>query len=313
MSAAARGAPGHALLVRRGNLQIGSRLHSIVATLHLVKLGPYDVGRTTVYAARRDPRFSYCLYVPSGQRAGRAPAELLVVVHGSPRTFMEFRDRFEDFGTEHDALILSPLFPVGVAGDANADGYKYLSEAGIRYDEVLLDMVSEVTERRGLSCSRFGLFGFSGGAQFANRFLLLQPRSLWAAVLAAPGSVTLLDERRDWWVGVRDLRQRFGADLDIDALRGVPVQTLVGAADLDAGEITHRQGGRYWMANANLAGASRPERLEALRQSLGRAGVQVTHEVVAGVGHDPWPLVGRAKTFLADQLGRWRAQSKRDT
>jgi hypothetical protein len=265
-----------------------------------VKLGPYDIGRTTVYAARRDPRFSYCLYVPPGYRAGGIRPELLVVIHGSPRTFMEFRDRFQDFGEAHNALVLCPLFPVGVNGDGNGDGYKYLSEPGIRYDDILLDMVAEVTERWGLACERFGLFGFSGGAQFVNRFLLLRPQSLWAASLGAPGSVTLVDHGRDWWVGVRDVA------IDIGSLRRVPVQTLVGAADLDGHEITHREGGRYFMPGANDAGPSRPQRLEALRRSLCQAGVTVSHEVLAGVGHDPWPIMARAKSFLANQLALWR-------
>jgi hypothetical protein len=271
-----------------------------------MKLGLYDIGRTAVYAARSDPRFSYCLYVPPDYRAGAVRPELLVVVHGSPRTFMEFRDHFQDFGDTHNTLVLCPLFPVGVNGDGNPDGYKYLSEAGIRYDEILLDMVSEVKDRWGLSSSRFGLFGFSGGAQFVNRFLLLRPQCLWAASLGAPGSVTLLDDRQDWWVGVRDLQERFGVALDRGSLRLLPVQTLVGATDLDTDEITHREGGRYWMPNANQAGVSRPERLEALHRSLCQAGVKVTHEAIADVGHDPWPIMERAKSFLAVQLDLWR-------
>jgi poly(3-hydroxybutyrate) depolymerase len=271
-----------------------------------VKLGPYDVGRTAVYAARRDPRFSYCLYVSPGYRSATVRPELLVVVHGSPRTFMEFRDHFQDFGDDFNTLVLCPLFPVSVNGDGNADGYKYLTETGVRYDDVLLDMVAEVKERWGLSCARFGLFGFSGGAQFVNRFLLLRPQSLWAASIGAPGSVTLVDDRRDWWVGVRDLAGRFGNTLDVDALKRVPVQTLVGDADLDTQEITHREGGWYFMAGANEAGASRPQRMDALRRSLCQAGVMVSHEVLAGVGHDPWPIMARAKPFLANQLALWR-------
>src|SRR5262245_12061060 len=94
-------------------------------------LGPYDTGRTAVYALKADPRFSYCLCVPPGYRtAARAPS-LVVVVHGSPRTFMAFRDRFEDFAEAETALVLCPLFPVGVNGDGNADGYKYLVEPGL--------------------------------------------------------------------------------------------------------------------------------------------------------------------------------------
>jgi hypothetical protein len=237
------------------------------------------------------------------------PPELVVVVHGSPRTFMAFRDRFQDFGDAHNALILCPLFPVGPNGDGNADGYKYLVEPGLRYDQILLDMVAEVAERWEVPCRQFGLFGFSGGAQFVNRFLLLRPEALWAASIAAPGSVTLLSDAHDWWVGMRNIGQRLGAALDLEALRTVPVQTLVGGADLETGEITHREGGRYWMPAANIAGATRPERLEALRQSLVRAGMDVCHEVIAGVAHDPWPIIGRAKLFLAAQLAQRRAQA----
>jgi hypothetical protein len=272
-----------------------------------MKLGPYDIGCTAVYALKSDPRFSYCLYVPPGYRDASVAAELLVVVHGSPRTFMEFRDRFQDFGEAHNAIVLCPLFPVGVKGDDNPDGYKYLTEPGLRYDELLLGMVADVAKRWEVAGERFGLFGFSGGAQFVNRFLLLQPQSLWAVSIAAPGSVTLLDDQRDWWVGVRDLSARFGRPLDLPALRRVPVQGLVGGADLDTQEITHREGGRYWMAGANDAGASRPDRLAALCRSLTAGGVDVAHEVVPGVGHDPWPIIERSKPFLARHLSRHRA------
>ena len=267
-------------------------------------IGPYDTGCTTVYALKSDPRFSYCLYVPA-----TPPTALVVVVHGSPRTFMAFRDRFADFGKAERALILCPLFPVGVSGDGNADGYKYLAEPGLRYDRLLLDMVEEVRARWPGTGDRFGLFGFSGGAQFVNRFLLLQPQHLWAASIAAPGSVTLVDDAADWWVGVRDLQAHFGAGLDRAALRRVPVQTLVGAADLETQEVTHRPGGRYWMAGANDAGATRPQRLETLRASLVAAGVAVEHEELPGVGHDPWPIMERAKRFLAETLQRERTDA----
>ena len=268
--------------------------------------GPYDLGCTTVYASRRDPRFAYCLYVPPDFRtAARAP-ELVVTVHGSPRTFMDFRDRFQSLGADHNAVILSPLFPVGVNGDGNGDGYKQLREPGVHYDELLLDLVDEVTQRYGVQSERFALFGYSGGAQFANRFLLLRPQRLWAAAIAAPGSVTLLDSSRDWWVGTRDVEQRFGRRVDLDALRRVAVQIVVGGADLDTVEITHREGGRHWMAGANGAGATRPQRAAALQASLAAAGVDAVLEVLLGVAHDAVPAIDCARSFLAASLAERR-------
>jgi hypothetical protein len=279
----------------------------------MTTFGPYDVGCTTVYAARRDPRFSYCLYVPPESRSTPVRPELVVVVHGSPRTFMDFRDRFQDFGLANNVMILSPLFPVGAGGDGNPDGYKYLSEPGLRYDQILLDLVSEISARWSLSFDRFALFGFSGGAQFANRFLLVRPESLWAVSLGAPGSVTLFDPSRDWWVGTRNLEERFGVTPTLGALQGVPVQLLVGSADLETSEITHREGGRNWMPGANDAGASRPERLEALRATLSAARVSVTHEVIPGVSHDPTPVIERAKPFLAARLAELRRKAATET
>ncbi len=268
--------------------------------------GRYDTGATTVYASRNDPRFSYCLYVPSALGRGDAPREIVVAVHGSPRTFMDFRDRFGDFAEAHDVIVVSPLFPVGLDGDAKGDDYKYLSKGGIRYDHVLLDIVDEVRARFAIAAPKFGLFGFSGGAQFVNRFLLLQPGALWAASLGAPGSVTVIDDTRDWWVGTRDIEACFGAPLDREALRRVPVQLLVGSDDVETDEITHREGGRFWMAGANSAGRSRPERLETLRESLALEGIVVSHEVMPGAGHDAAPAIEYAKPFLAAQLRKLR-------
>lgn len=269
--------------------------------------GPYDLGSTTVYSARADARFSYCLHVPADYRAAPGRTELLVVVHGSPRTFMDFRSLFAEFAERHNVIVVSPLFPVGVAGDGNADGYKYVEERGVRYDRLLLQIVDEVCERYGLAAQRFGIYGFSGGAQFANRFLLLRPKHLWATSIVAPGSVTLIDDARDWWVGTRDIERRFDRPLDCGALRAVAVQLLVGGADTDTQEITHRENGRYWMPEANSAGRTRPDRLAALHLSLRAVGVEPEFQVLPGVGHEPFSSLAIVEEFLARRLAVLRS------
>ena len=128
----------------------------------------YDFEETTVYAYAGDPRFSYCLYVPpdllGAPGAGRggagdsaagphplggpgAPPELLVMVHGTGRAFTRYRDALSEFGRWNRCIVLCPLFPVGVMGDGNRDGFKHLREGDIRYDLVLLGMVDEVAAR----------------------------------------------------------------------------------------------------------------------------------------------------------------------
>jgi len=267
----------------------------------------YDLGAGTIYASRADPRFAWCTYVPPHLgRPGTRPMELVVVVHGTGRAFTEYRDAFAGFARWNDCIVLCPLFPAGVLGDGNRSSFKQLAEGDIRYDRVLLDMVAEVGEKFGCDFQRFALSGYSGGGQFANRFALLHPERLWAVSIGAPGSVTLLDPGRDWWVGTRGIEQRFGKALDLEALKRVPVHMVVGKADIETWEITHPPGGAFYMPGANDAGRTRPERLDALRRSFEAAGVAVTMDVLDNVPHDGHKSVGAVQDFFAAQLRRLR-------
>jgi hypothetical protein len=266
----------------------------------------FDFDRTTIFASKADPRFAYCLYVPPIISGGAAP-DLVVAMHGTGRDFVGYRDAFAEFGRWNNCIILAPLFPVGVLGDGNRDGFKYMREAGIRYDQALLDIVAEVGERYGQAFDRFALFGYSGGGHFTHRFLMLHPDRLWAACIGAPGSVTLLDPTRDWWVGTRNVQALFGAAIDTAALARVPVQMVVGSADLETWEITHRPGSRHWMPDANHAGNTRPERLASLKASFEAAGVAVRFDQVSNMAHDGMQAVPQVQTFLAEVLGQRRA------
>lgn len=268
----------------------------------------YDFGKTTVFSCHADPRFSFCLYIPPNVHTAAHPPELVVAVHGTGRTFTEYRDAFSEFGRWNNCVILCPLFPVGVQRDDNRDGYKYMQEGDVRYDLVVLSMVEQINERYGFSFQDFGLFGFSGGGHFTHRFTILHPSRVWAASVGAPGSVTLLDPDRDWWVGVRDVPQRFGIELDMDALSRVPVQMIVGDADQETWEISHAPGGRHWMEGANDPGRTRPERLDSLRRSFESAGVKVRFDLVPGVSHCWEDCIDRIRTFFADNLAVRRAR-----
>lgn len=266
----------------------------------------YDLGHSTVFASRIDPRFSYCMYVPPHIDQAKHPMELVVIMHGTGRAFVEYRDAFAEFARWNDCIVLCPLFPVSPLGDGNRDGFKQLIEGDIRYDHILQGMVAEVGEKFGRDFSRFALFGYSGGGQFVNRYTLLHPETLWAASIGAPGSVTLLDPSQDWWVGVRGAEARFGKAVDIEALRQVAVHMIVGKADLETWEITHREGGKFFMPGANSAGATRPERLQSLRRSFEATGVKAVLDVVENVPHDGLKCVGQVQDFLAAELHKLR-------
>ncbi len=262
----------------------------------------YERGATTVFACRYDTRFSYCLYVPASFDTGSTDHALVVAVHGSSRTATEFRDSFAAFAEAHRCVVLAPLFPVGVMGDDNGEGFKYLVERTIRYDRVLLHMAAEAGTRLGAAWHRFFLFGFSGGAQFANRFLLLHPGRLWGASIAAPGSVTLLDDTRGYWVGTADIETVFGISLDIAALRTVPVQVIVGEDDTDTWEINYMPGHPGYRDGINDTGRTRIERSRALRTNLAAHGVSAELVLVPGAGHDWHPLTAAVQTFCRGAL-----------
>lgn len=268
----------------------------------------YDYGQTAIFASTIDPRLHMLLYVPPTAADGRK-LELLVAVHGTGRTSaIDFRDGFAEFGLYNDCAILCPIFPMNVLGDGARSGYKYLIEGDIHYDEVVLSMVAEMGAKYQQDWSRFAMFGFSGGGHFAHRFAILHPEKLWAASIGAPGSVTLLDPDRDWWVGIRNLPELFGKPFDAAALAKVPVHMVVGAADLETWEITHARGSKYWMEGANDAGKTRGDRLRTLARSFQAAGVAVQLDEVAGVAHDRMSVLGHVKRFLTQTLVEMRAK-----
>jgi poly(3-hydroxybutyrate) depolymerase len=268
----------------------------------------YDLGHSTIYSSRSDPRFSYCTYVPEHiGRPGARPMQLVVVMHGTGRAFVNYREAFSGFAKWNDCIVLCPLFPAGVRGDGNRDGFKHLIEADIRYDQILLDMVAEVGEKFDCDFSRFALFGYSGGGQFVNRFAMLHPEHLWAVSIGAPGSVTLIDPEQGWWVGTKDFETRFGKPMNLEALRRLPVHMIAGKADIETWEITHREGGKFFMPGANDAGRTRPERLETLRRSFEAAGVKVAFDLLDNVPHNGLACVGHVQDFFAKALHDLRA------
>ncbi|MGO4452290.1 alpha/beta hydrolase [Phyllobacterium sp. TAF24] len=267
----------------------------------------YDLGRTAIFALKSDPRFHYCLYVPPVVGHGEK-VDLLVAVHGTGRTsFLDFRDGFAEFGRWNRCAILCPIFPVGVRGDGARSGYKFMIEGDIRYDLVLLEMVAEVAAKYQQDWDTFAMFGFSGGGHFTHRFAILHPQRLWAASIGAPGSVTLLDPSKDWWVGIRNLEDRFGITFDREKLARIPVHMVVGDADLETWEITIPENSVNWMPGANDAGRTRPERLSALRRSFEDAGVSVRFDLVPGISHDRMQVLDYVQNFLTEILSDRRS------
>ena len=251
------------------------------------------------FAAKTDTRFSYCFHLPSGFAEDPSRFRLLVAVHGTGRACMAYRDAFAPFADANDYVVLAPLFPIGVMGDDNADGYKYMLESGLRYDHLLLTMIAELEGLLDHQFGRFDLFGFSGGAHFAHRFYYLQPDHLRSVIVGAPGGVTLLDETRDYWMGTRDWRSRFEQSIDLAAMREVRSLLLVGGDDLQ--EFTYPPALLQHAPDMALLGRNRIERNATLHRNWLDHALPTQRLIVPGVAHAGLQMVPHAANFLNNQ------------
>ncbi|RNF35292.1 hydrolase [Paracoccus methylarcula] len=259
----------------------------------------YRLDRSAIFASQSDPRFAYCTYMPSSYEPGAGRTyPLAVLVHGSLRNAYELRDQFVDFAERHECALLAPLFPCGIFGPDDFNNYKHLAYRGLRYDLALLDMIDEISEIFPLRSDRFLMHGFSGGAQFAHRFYYCHPDRLLGVSIAAPGTVTLPEGGRPWWVGTSDMETVLGVPLRLDRLRNVAVQLVIGAEDTNAQGVTVGPGSSFAMPGANDAGPTRMERLCSLRDGLAKMEVPVDFEIVPGAGHDGARIQGPVKEFF---------------
>ena len=79
--------------------------------------------------------------------------------------------------------------------------------------------------------------------------------------------------------------------MNLEALRELPVHMIAGKADIETWEITHREGGKYYMPGANDAGRTR---------------IKVRFELLDNVPHNGLACVGQVQEFFADALNALR-------
>lgn len=253
-----------------------------------ILLSEFDYGRTPFYACQYDQRFSYCLYVPRNYDENKK-YPLTVVIHGTERAAQEYRNKFIDFAKSTNTIILAPLFPCGIIEPFDLDNYKFIKFHNIRFDTVLLSMIDEVASRYSIIREKFLLHGFSGGGQFAHRFLYLHPDRILGISIGAPGVITYLDNSKAWPNGISDFEKQFGKTVDMNELKKVHIQMVVGSEDTED------------LGN-NPYGNTRIERLKALRDSFKHANISVQYDEVPGAAHEGFKILPPVKKFFINIL-----------
>jgi dienelactone hydrolase len=174
---------------------------------------------------RSDPELEYSLYLP---RRAAPDAPVLTVVHGLSRTRNSQANAFVAACEERGVVLLAPSF----IGPAHADYQRLGREGrGRRADLFLHACLQEVTRLTGADTSRFGLFGFSGGAQFAHRYLMAHPHRVTGAVIGASGWYTFPDPAAKFPYGLRATRRLPGLSFNPEDYLRVPVTVIVGELD----------------------------------------------------------------------------------
>jgi pimeloyl-ACP methyl ester carboxylesterase len=237
-------------------------------------------------ASLAHPDQEYLLYVPPLHNDA-GTFRLLVIVHGYSRRALEYTEAFVPFADRHEYILLAPVFSA-------TNKYQVLGVGGsFRADLRLLRLVDEVGARFPLQDNRFDLFGYSGGGQFAHRFLYVHPGRLRAVVVGAPGTVTLPTERERWPAGVANLRQVVGRPFDVAVVRRPAVMLVVGSNDVTLDGLNQER----W---AMRTGATRLGRARALHAAWQVAGLEQQYVEVAGAGHGlTRPLLEAVYQFLA--------------
>ena len=229
-----------------------------------------------------DPRFRFAWHRPPSGGVGRP---LLVAVHGSDRDYRGTLAAFASLADRRDVSILAPFFPAGAVNAGVDGGYKFLREPGADYISLCDAMLAAFSEIAPFDARRLFLFGFSGGAQFALRYALVEASRLAGLIVAAPGNVTLLDDALPWWAGTGGIDRALGRPLDRSALRDLPVHL-------------HRRRGRPYRRR----GGARPRRpilLAAFRAR--RADAKGPHRGLAATASRPPGSGRRSRSWTASR------------
>lgn len=222
------------------------------------------------------------VYWPSGPLR---PWRLLVAVHGIGRNVGEQIDLWRPFADRHGFAVVAPHFDRERFG-----GYQRLEEKagapGVSADQCLIRLFGWLHRRWRPLPARRVIFGHSGGAQFAHRFLMVHPEMADAAVLSSAGWYTVPDATRRFPYGLRRSDRAAGLEPRLEGFLQLPVLVTVGDADVERDARLRRD---PWLdAVQGRTRVDRAERwVEAMAEEARSRGAipRMVAERLPGAGH----------------------------
>lgn len=267
----------------------------------LIKVRPID--------SRRSFRWPYYLWIPHGV----APNTVILV---EPNNTGGISDRENDhdgsalslvgwrskFAGRLNIPLLVPAFPRPrstwwiYTHALDVDTMTASKEGLERIDLQLIEMIDDARERLADLRIRAGgavlMMGFSASGQFTNRFAILHPDRILAAAAGSPGGWPLAPlpawqgETLNYNVGIADAATLLGVDLDMEAVRAMPIMLYMGDSDTnDAVPYSDAYNDQQREQIYRLFGMTPVDRWPIAELIYDTAGMNSTFVLYPGVGH----------------------------
>ncbi len=239
------------------------------------------------------------LYVPVNLQAAH-PVEILLALHGYAGSGSGILKRLQSCADQYGWIIVAPTMvyrdyfdPVQLRIDA---------QQNLPIVHALIDQVRGAISGFDLA-PKLLVYGFSRGAQMADRFSMVYPTEVGAVAALSAGSYTLPNSQDAahrpmlFPFGVSDLQTISDETFDSQAFSQVPFWIGVGARDINPDDTS-----RAW---DTFEGQTRMDRARAFADRLEQRGGSVELHIFGGAGHEETAAMRlSACAFLASHQAR---------
>lgn len=163
----------------------------------------------------------------------------------------------------------------------------------------------QINQNYGINCEdKILLNGYSSSGVFAQRFSMIHPEIIKKACIGgASGSIPLLDATLDYPIGIKNYRELFGKDFDMEEYKKIQFEYYVGELEtinksndrrLENGELAPMHDMSYFdrsvpinvgIRQRKLLGYDMFERVQRTISKLKEKGVHINHQILKSRTH----------------------------